>query len=86
MIPGRIQNATRRLGAPEGWNEARDGTCDGLDVLITDQLFQTCWEPTPAELDRLAAGAKVYLTCVGGQPPVALSVGNSPSIGLEIEP
>jgi hypothetical protein len=78
MIPGRIANATRRLGAPHGWDESRDGLCVGLDVRICGDVFTSCWEPTPDELARLAAGAKVYLSCVGGQPPVALEVGDAP--------
>lgn len=78
MIPARIANATRRLGAPAGWDEARDGVCVGLDVLIDGANFTSCWEPTPDEAARIAAGAKVYLTCVGGQPPVALVVGDAP--------
>lgn len=75
MIPARIQNATIRLGAPRGWDEATQGPCVGLDVLIQGERFTSCWEPTPDELERLAAGAKVYLTVVGDQPPVALAVG-----------
>lgn len=75
MIPGRIENATIRLGAPKGWDEARDGICVGLDVLIRGDEFVSCWEPTPDELMRLASGAKIYLSVIGGQPPVALQVG-----------
>lgn len=76
MIPGRILNATMRLGAPKGWDEVRSGPGVGLDVLIQGDAYTSCWEPTPDELDRLAAGAKVYLTVKGGQPPVALQVGD----------
>lgn len=79
MIPGRIANATVRLGAPKGWDEDRDGLCAGLDVLVRGNEFTSCWEPTPDELERIAAGAKVYLTVVGGQPPVALQVGDAPA-------
>lgn len=78
MIAARIANATRRLGAPAGWDEARDGSCVGLDVLIDGNRFTSCWEPTTDELERLAAGAKVYLTVVGGQPPVSMQVGDRP--------
>lgn len=78
MIPARIANATRRLGAPQGWDEARDGVCVGLDVLIEGNRFTSCWEPTPDEMANLMAGGKVYLTVVGGQPPVSLQVGARP--------
>ena len=57
MIPARIANATFRLGAPKGWDEARDGVCAGLDVLVRDGTCTSCWEPTGDELERLAAGA-----------------------------
>ena len=77
MIAARIANATRRLGAPEGWDETRDGACVGLDVLIEGDHFTSCWEPTSDEVQRIVSGAKVYLTCVGGQPPVALQVGEA---------
>ena len=83
MIPARIANATFRLGAPKGWDEARDGVCAGLDVLVRDGTCTSCWEPTGDELERLAAGAKVYLTVVGGQPPVALAVGDAPALAQE---
>lgn len=78
MIPGRIADATVQLGAPEGWDEARDGPCAKLDVRIRGSVFTSCWEPTPDEVVRLAAGAKVYLHIAGGQPPVALTVGEAP--------
>jgi hypothetical protein len=78
VIPARIPNATHRLGAPKGWDESRDGPCFGLDVIIQDGRATSCWEPTPEELERLQAGAKIYLTIVGGQPPVMLHVGEKP--------
>lgn len=81
MIPARIKNATRRLGAPIGWDEARDGPCVGLDVLIEGDCFTSCWEPTADDVARIAAGAKVYLKCKGGQPPVALWAGEAPVHG-----
>jgi hypothetical protein len=37
----------------------------------------SAWEPTPAEMEAIAAGAKVMLRVVGmGHPPVMLYVGN----------
>jgi hypothetical protein len=80
MIPGRIEHATRTLGAPEGWDEARDGPCSGL--AIRDEsvgglpIMTSAWFPTPDELARIAAGAPVYLSvCGNGHPPVSLWAG-----------
>jgi len=83
MIPGRIPEATRVLGAPQGWDEARDGWCGGLAILdVADDAgshrMVSAWEPTPEELAKLNAGAPVLLSVVGlGHPPVWLSVGEA---------
>lgn len=75
MIPKRISDATHYLGAPKGWNPEADGDCHGLAVrVVEDNVFQSAWEPTPAELAALNAGGLVVLNVVGGQPPVSLSV------------
>jgi hypothetical protein len=84
MLPGRIPSATRVLGAPPDWNEERDGFCGGL--AIQDQPDHkglnhmiSAWEPTPEELERLAAGAPVLLWVVGHvHPPVMVTVGRKP--------
>lgn len=84
MIPGRIAGATRYLGAPAGWVPEETGDCAHLaicDIPLSDGTpsMLSVWEPTPDELERLAAGAQVYLTIVGqGHPPVSLGVGNPP--------
>lgn len=79
MIPGRIEGATRYLGAPEGWTPEDDGHCAHLAILDMESqglpVMASVWEPTPAELGRLNAGAKVTLFVVGrGHPPVSLEV------------
>jgi hypothetical protein len=39
----------------------------------------SAWEPTPDELARLNAGAKIHLiVCGTAHPPVALTVGHAP--------
>lgn len=84
MIPGRIDRATRYLGAPAGWEPPRDGPCAHL--AIRDEQFSlngpwsmvSAWELTPDEMERLKA-APIYLTVIGSShPPVALSVGFPP--------
>lgn len=79
MIPGRIHGATRYLGAPSGWQPDEHGHCSHLAILDTEveglPVMASVWEPTPAELERLNAGAKLTLFIVGtGHPPVALEV------------
>jgi hypothetical protein len=85
MLPGRIPNATRHLGAPPDWKEEEHGICGFL--AIKDQPGEggvnhmiSAWEPTPDELSRIAAGAKVLLWVVGVvHPAVMLTVGSEPS-------
>lgn len=74
MIPLRITNATHYLGAPKDWKPETDGECGHLAVRVVDNIWQSAWEPTPAELAALNAGGSVILSVVGGQPPVALGV------------
>lgn len=79
MIPGRIEGATRYLGAPPDWKPDADGHCAHLAILDMESegvpVMASVWEPTPAELERLNAGAKVTLFVVGrAHPPVALGV------------
>lgn len=84
MIAGRIPGATRYLGAPAGWEPEEHGHCAHLaiqDTVVNGGVpaMQSVWEPTPDELERLKAGAPVYLLIVGtAHPPVAVSVGAAP--------
>ena len=80
MIPARIAGCTRVLGAPVGWTPESSGPCNGLP--IRDEIngdipvMISAWEPTPAEMEAIAAGAKVHHRIVGtGHPPVMLYVG-----------
>lgn len=81
MIIARIDGTTRVLGQSQGYL--------GLplrDVQVNDSVsgpgspaMQTAWEPTPDELARLNAGAKVILTVMGtAHPPVMIDVGPAP--------
>ncbi len=84
MIPARIQNCTRVLGAPVGWTPETSGPCRGLpirDSVSGDMpVMESAWEPTPAELAALNAGGKVVLRVVGtAHPPVMVyALGPSP--------
>lgn len=87
MIPGRIPGATRYLGAPIGWKPDEHGDCARLairDMPVNGDVpsMHSVWEPTPDELERLKAGAPVYLMIVGTvHPPVMVSVGVAPGGG-----
>lgn len=81
MMIARIEGTTRVLGQSQGYF--------GLpvrDVRLNDSVsgpdspaMQTAWEPTPAELAALNAGAKVILTVMGtAHPPVMIEVGQAP--------
>lgn len=79
MLIRRIENATRNLGAPPDW-DGDLGKCNVLpirDVTVEDSPFMvSAWEPTPAELVALAAGASVNLWIAGrAHPVVSLTVG-----------
>jgi len=86
MLVARIPNATRVLGAPSDWDKSKQGACCGLPIQDMDTSagpgMMSLWEPTPDELARLNAGAKVSLIVLGtAHPPVSLSVGMPPKEG-----
>ena len=81
MLIARIENATRVIGKSQGFL--------GLpvrDEVITEKVLgeqtpcmATAWEPTPDELARLNAGAKIVLRLIGTRhPPVIVEVGPCP--------
>lgn len=76
MISKAIEGATRRIGKAQGYLglALRDtATIDGNPVMVS------AWEPTPAEIAKIVAGAPIYLWVYGtGHPPVMLTVGDQP--------
>lgn len=83
MHSGRISHTSRNLGAPPGWDHDKQGHCGHLairDVMTTaGPAMQSVWFPTPAEIERIKAGAPIYLTLIGMfHPPVAMDVGPVP--------
>jgi hypothetical protein len=81
MQIGRIEGATRVLGKSQGYmglpvrdeliHEAVNGP--GTPAMVT------AWEPTPDELARLNAGARVHVNILGREhPPIFLTVGDAP--------
>lgn len=64
---------------PAGWDD-RGGVLELPAIRATMgrvagvRVFVTRWKPTAEEISRLLLGHEVQLTCIGGQPPVNLSV------------
>lgn len=78
MISARIKGATRVLGKSQGYiglavrDETINSTVDGENA----PCMVTAWEPTPAELAALNAGALVYVRILGtAHPPILVQVG-----------
>jgi len=81
MIVARIEGATRTLGQQQGYLglPIRDEYLDDTVTGPKTPVMTSAWEPTPDELQRLLAGAKVILQVVGtAHPPVLLTVGPAP--------
>ncbi len=77
MMINAIEGATRRIGKSQGYKglPIRDFQyADGTPAMTTS------WQPTPAELAALAAGAPIYVTLLGSaHPPILLEVGAPPA-------
>lgn len=79
MIPQRINNATRELGAPKGWDQTK-GNCAALPIRDIKEAYGNRmvseWRPTVEELALLNGGASILLSVVGDcHPPVSINVG-----------
>lgn len=75
MIINAIEGCTRRIGKSQGYLglPLRDEVIDGIPTMTSS------WQPTPAELQRLLAGAPIYVTLLGqAHPPIMLNVGQMP--------
>lgn len=75
MMINAIDGTTRRIGKAQGY----------LGLPLRDEIgdfgpqMVSSWQPTPAEVIAIAAGAPIYLTVLGsGHPPVMLAVGALP--------
>lgn len=81
MISGRVKGATRVIGKSQGYlglavrDELVNCTVNGEG---TPQMV-TAWEPTPAEIAAIVAGAPIHVCLVGtGHPPILVTVGDTP--------
>lgn len=71
-----IDGATRVLGVSQGYRglPVRD------EIATHGPQMVSSWQPTPAELELIAAGAPILLTLLGtAHPPVMLEVGLPPT-------
>lgn len=74
-----LTDATRRLGAPKSWDHASDGLCHTLEICDRDGWMISAWRPTAKEIERIAAGAPIFLHIQGvAHPVVGLTVGEKP--------
>jgi hypothetical protein len=81
MIAAMIDGATRIVGKSQGYlglpirDEIIDSKVNGPDT----PCMVTAWEPTPDELARIIAGAKINIRILGYvPPPMMVTVGAAP--------
>lgn len=83
MQPGKIDGATRSLGAPPDWDAHAHGECAALwirDAVLNDvNVLQSAWTPSDEERRAIAAGAPIIFTVWSpSHPPVSIDVGPTP--------
>jgi hypothetical protein len=75
MLINAIEGATRRIGKSQGYLglPLKDHTIDGSPAMTTS------WQPTPAEIEAIVAGAPIHVTLLGSaHPPIMLAMGKVP--------
>lgn len=79
MIPAKLSDATRSLGAPPDWKN-EDGPCETLDIFDHEtsegNFMISAWQPDSSELASLNAGGFVYLHIRGTNHPVVSVTAN----------
>lgn len=71
MLIAVIDGHTRICGKSQGYKglPIRDETVDGVNMM------HSAWEPTPDEIERINAGAKIIVSVIGTSPqPILLTV------------
>ena len=75
MEPTTMPHTTRTLGAPRGWDEAKNGPCVGLPITDGDGVMLSYWRPSWKQRLLVLAGRPVRLAVWGAShPPVCLDV------------
>lgn len=75
MIINAVEGCTRVIGKSQGYLglPLKDEVINGIPMMTSS------WQPTPAELAALAAGAPIYVTLIGqAHPPIIVSIGPMP--------
>ena len=68
-------HANLLLGAPEKWDEEKDGPCSGLHVYQEGGITHSYWRPTEEQIALIKEGALVQLAVFGNtHPPESLGV------------
>lgn len=81
MLPIPLTDKTRSMAKPADWDESK-GECLTLDIhdAVDEQgspFMLSAWTLQPGELEKLAAGAPLWLRIYGtGHPVVSLFVGD----------
>lgn len=79
MMPVKFDEANCRFGPPSDADESQVQTIHAYrGVIERGSMEGACivvvaWKPTPQEIERIAAGAPIFLSCLGGLPPHFLS-------------
>ena len=82
MLIDHIDGATRTLGKSQGYIglPVRDEIQVDPTTNTQVSVMVTAWRPLPDELERIMAGAPIYLHLFGTQhPPVRMEVGDVPA-------
>jgi hypothetical protein len=76
MLIGRNQGETRRFGLVGcAQLPIRDEVID-LPPHGSLNSMVSVWEPTPAEIEAISKGAKIYVSIIGvSHPPISVTVG-----------
>lgn len=80
MNPVKTEHTNVALGAPQGWDDARDGKCIGLPVHMDQArgVMYSFWQPSEVDIANILAGAPIRLSVFGlGHPPVSIAVTDS---------
>lgn len=73
MTPVTRADTTAVLGAPKGWDAARDGVCVGLPVTESGGVFYSYWRASLRERLLVLFGRPVRLAvAAAAHPPVNL--------------
>jgi hypothetical protein len=85
------EHETRAIGAPANWDAEKDGPCGTLSV--HDRVDErghpemvSVWELEEGDLEKLQAGAPVYLSILGQvHPVVCVYVGDPPQPAEQVQ-